>query len=100
MGFSNNFSLGEFDESRFSPRSNEEARFNGFIKEQYYMLGNAVCPPVISVLVGSILDYALIDNEDWVEKGLWTGIKLSIDAVSPDQESAVCSRLLSSLCRQ
>ena len=59
------------------------------------MLGNAVCPPVISVLAGAILDHILQDSEDWVDKGLWTGIALSLEAVSPAQQYAVCDRLRS-----
>ena len=41
----------------WEPRNPTIATFNGFIKEQYYMLGNAVCPPVIAVLAGSILNH-------------------------------------------
>jgi len=105
MGFSNSFSLGEFDEQRFTSRSGEDAQFNGYIKEQYYMLGNAVCPPIISVLAGAILDQVVkyesnisnttMETHTWLERGLLSGVELSLDAVTPQKLSEVCDRLLS-----
>ena len=104
MGFKNSFVLGKYHkkEGFRKPKENEEdalAIFNGFIKEQYYMLGNAVCPPVIAILAGAILDVIGIkarddeDKTDWVEKGLWAGIKLSFDAISPTSRQEVLERL-------
>mmetsp|Transcript_13781 Transcript_13781/g.18461 ORF Transcript_13781/g.18461 Transcript_13781/m.18461 type:complete len:128 (+) Transcript_13781:225-608(+) len=127
MGFPNTYQLGDFDKTRFFVSNNTndnndednnrrdntvDSRFNGFIKEQYYMLGNAVCPPVIAVLAGAILEHILSsscnDNvdekgqdkkENWVKKGLETGIQLSLDAISPVHLDAVCQRLHSSYCQ-
>jgi hypothetical protein len=89
MGFSNSFTLGEYrSRTKSSNQIDMDSSFNGFIKEQYFMLGNAVCPPVITVLAGAILHCIIsipqIENDiDWIERGLRTGIKLAYDAVKP-----------------
>lgn len=89
MGFSNSFTLGEYrSRAKSSNQIDVDSSFNGFIKEQYFMLGNAVCPPVITVLAGAILHCIIsipqIENDiDWIERGLRTGIKLAYDAVKP-----------------
>ncbi len=87
MGFSDSFKLGKFrSDKKFSSQLDVNSPFNGFIKEQYFMLGNAVCPPVITVLAGTIL-HCIPDtqgkNVDWIERGLRTGIKLAYDSVTP-----------------
>lgn len=110
MGFSNSFKLGTYrHRNRNGNNSNngtttylkeskyaDEAisAFNGYIKENYYMLGNAVCPPVIAVLAGAILNcIPSVGGEyrcqDWHEQGLWAGITLSFNALSPTGKKEV-----------
>ena len=107
MGFSNSFILGSGNEfyktnSDHYYKNKDEALFNSFIKEQYYMLGNAVCPPVVAIIAGAILDhcYESLDNKGndnlMIEKGLWAGIELAFDAVSPPQFFTISQRLLKS----
>ncbi len=107
MGFGNSFILGSGNEfykknSDHYYKNKDEARFNSFIKEQYYMLGNAVCPPVVAIIAGAILAhcYESLDNRGndnlMIEKGLWAGIELALDAVSPPQIFAISQRLLKS----
>jgi hypothetical protein len=95
MGFSDSFKLGLYMNKRKQNCQlyDDEAIsiFNSYIKENYYMIGNAVCPPVIAVLAGSILNCILLNEEDnnednessWLEKGLFCGIELAFDALSP-----------------
>ena len=89
MGFSDSFKLGQFrSDKKSSSQLDVNSSFNGFIKEQYFMLGNAVCPPVITVLAGAILHCTVISatqgkSVDWIERGLRTGIKLAYDSVTP-----------------
>lgn len=104
MGFSNSFILGLGKKSCKTTKDyhydKDEALFNSFIKEQYYMLGNAVCPPVVAIVAGAILahSYEVSDNrfndDLMIEKGLWTGIELALDVVSPPEIPAVSQRLL------
>jgi len=101
MGFGDSFILGayldkggthkggtrsETDEGKYN--DDGQAIFNTFIKEQYYMLGNAVCPPVIAVIAGAILNCVpaiqidtALGNDDWLDIGLWKGIELALEAV-------------------
>ena len=56
-------------------------------KENYYMLVNSVCPPVIAVLAGAILNcIPSVGGEygcqDWSKQVLWDGIKLLFDDLS------------------
>ena len=101
MGFSNNFLLGKCAKKRIK-RENKYgtiAAFNGHIKEQYYMLGNAVCPPIIAVLAGAILSHVRSVqrqsecSDDWIDKGLWTGVELAYDALAPSSRKRSCARL-------
>jgi DNA (cytosine-5)-methyltransferase 1 len=90
---------------RFSPR--ECARLMGFpatfqlparrpgqgemahVKEQYRMLGNAVCPPLVAALVGAVLAHVpqiqgYRDHSDWEEWGRHTAIWIAQAAtISP-----------------
>jgi hypothetical protein len=60
----------------------EISTFNSFIKENYYMLGNAVCPPIIATIAGSIIacmfeekdETSNGENFDW-SKSLFAEIK-------------------------
>lgn len=125
MGFSNSFILGNYTYNESQPivvtkveevESFFVSSFNRFIKEQYYMLGNAVSPPVIAILAGSILECIIpassmtrtsntcghgtktgtkaVDylshavDTSWSERGLWTGIKLAYCALLPAEHGA------------
>jgi len=99
MGFGNSFMLGKYKKktSIKGGKYGDEAlsTFNGYIKENYYMLGNAVCPPVIAILAGAILDcIPSVVGSNWVEEGLLTGMKLSFDALSPIGMEEVRDRVL------
>lgn len=100
MGFSNRFSLGKFtckkkEDTGESFDDETISTFNSYIKENYYMLGNAVCPPIIAAISGSILacvlqkkDYTLKgDGFDWSNFGLLKGIELSFSSLSPKGKS-------------
>ncbi|KAJ9447985.1 Modification methylase DsaV [Diplonema papillatum] len=99
MGFSNSFRLGAYTPSTFSkplPGYGDFVGFNTYIKEQYHMLGNAVCPPVIAVLAGALLARCprLEGRRDWVDAGLWAAIGLSLDSLAPSRVAAVEDRLV------
>jgi DNA (cytosine-5)-methyltransferase 1 len=58
----------------------------GYLKEQYRMIGNAVCPPVVAAVAGALLHTCpsisgYKNHEDWVLWGRETAIKLAYDAV-------------------
>ena len=99
MGFSNSFMLGKYKKKTLikEAKYGDEAlsTFNGYIKENYYMLGNAVCPPVIAILAGAILNcIPSVVGGNWVEQGLLAGIKLSLEALSPNGIEEVRDRIL------
>ena len=56
-------------------------------KQCYRMLGNAVCPPLIAALAGSVLDAAGLkmgrDSITWTQQGLDVAISLSSSALRP-----------------
>ena len=56
-------------------------------KQCYRMLGNAVCPPLVAALAGSVLDAAGVkmdrDQISWTQRGLDVAIKLSAAALRP-----------------
>lgn len=99
MGFSNSFVLGAGKQFCHDAQNhhydNEEALFNSFIKEQYHMLGNAVCPPIIAILASAILAHSS-EDDSMIERGLRVGIELALDAVCPSEISTVNQRLLKS----
>lgn len=68
-----------------------------YIKEQYRMFGNAVCPPIIAALAGALLarckkiqGYAY---HDWVEFGTMTACQLAFESISPQRRVLVRDRL-------
>ena len=100
MGFSNTFSLGKFickkkEDTTESFDDEAISTFNSYIKENYYMLGNAVCPPIIAAISGSILACMFQEMEetqkeviiDWSNVGLLKGIELSFSSLSPKGKS-------------
>lgn len=59
-------------------------------KVGYRMLGNAVCPPLIAALAGSVLDAAgvpmgidIMDDGDWTRKGRRIAVDLAHSALHP-----------------
>ena len=69
-------------------------------KQCYRMLGNAVCPPLIAALAGSVLDAIGVQMRDdvdaktkatakgcWTEKGRDVAIKLAYQSLRPDEPS-------------
>ena len=101
MGFGASFRLGQHKiDPSVQQREDYDPRvaFNTFIKEQYHMLGNAVCPPVIAVLAGAILDTANIPlgsekHTDWTQAGLHVGVQLALNAVTPERLEAVLDKV-------
>ncbi|KAL3791594.1 hypothetical protein HJC23_012184 [Cyclotella cryptica] len=89
MGFPNTFT---FCSIRVDAKQGEMAHR----KEAYRMLGNAVCPPLIAALAGSVLDAARValpmpqsqDCRDlchdyWIERGRRTAVALAHAALRP-----------------
>jgi len=71
MGFPNNYS--------FRERRDGQGEM-AYRKENYRMIGNAVCPPLIAALAGSVLDAAGIMRpgmSSWTEEGRRVAIDLS-----------------------
>jgi len=127
MGFPESFQLGSYAEAETTcmveDNDDEEApsampviankritntkEFNTYIKEQYHMLGNAVCPPVIAALAGAILNRCHLSNipadqkenttEDWVAKGLSCAIQLALEAIPTGRREQLETELLSTL---
>jgi DNA (cytosine-5)-methyltransferase 1 len=95
MGFPNCFKLGLPQNSCKNQKYENDSAFYSFIKEQYFMLGNAVCPPLIAILGGAILNHILNDEQDWLDLGLWSGINLAFDCISPNMIDEVYHRLSS-----
>lgn len=96
MGFPNWFELGGSScKYNLNQKYENNAAFNSFIKEQYFMLGNAVCPPLIAVLAGAVLNHILEDERDWLDVGLWSGVSLAFECISPVRIDEVYNRLLS-----
>lgn len=80
MGFPNSY---EFLE----PREHQSPM--GYRKEQYRMIGNAVCPPLIAALAGAVLHHCRfgdpsIDNWDWVQRGREVAVQLALAATRPE----------------
>ena len=59
------------------------------LKEQYRMIGNAVCPPLMAAVAGAILEQVLLDDSGWEEYGRRTAIKLALEAVRPNRHDAL-----------
>ena len=50
-----------------------------FLKEQYRMAGNAVCPPLIAALAGAVLGYSRNDML-WEDYGRQVAVELAYQA--------------------
>ena len=81
-------------------------------KQCYRMLGNAVCPPLIAALAGSVLDAIDVQMRDdvdvdiktkakakgcWTEKGRGVAIKLACQSLRPEQSLPLPAGCLISL---
>ncbi|KNC75036.1 hypothetical protein SARC_12431 [Sphaeroforma arctica JP610] len=91
MGFPDSYTLLNRDPSS---RQGREA----YLKEQYRMLGNAVCPPVITALAGSVLARCTgtlghRNRDDWASTGVEVAVALSLGAVSPNRLESLLQRL-------
>jgi DNA (cytosine-5)-methyltransferase 1 len=74
-----------FPETFILPKQKENQSYMAHVKEQYRMLGNAVCPPVIAALAGAILalcpDIAGYDyHGDWIEWGRTCAVDIAMSA--------------------
>jgi len=52
-------------------------------KEQYRAIGNAVCPPLIAVLAGAVLDQCpnlAVQDYDWIHRGQEIAVQLAMAA--------------------
>ena len=90
MGFPSSFRIPS------EPKEGQGARAH--LKKQYLMFGNAVCPPLIAVLAGAVLEESsgingFDRNNNWRAKGLEVGIHIALDCVTPPRREAVCERL-------
>ena len=77
MGFPNNYS--------FCARRDGQGDM-AYRKENYRMIGNAVCPPLIAALAGSVLDVAGIERPcatSWTDEGRRVAIDLSLASLRP-----------------
>jgi hypothetical protein len=75
------------------------------LKKQYLMFGNAVCPPVIAVLAGSVLAHCqetstttgttttTTSPEQWQIHGLQVALELSLDSLLPTRREVAYKRL-------
>jgi DNA (cytosine-5)-methyltransferase 1 len=88
MGFPNSFKLSDQSE-----RQGDMAH----IKEQYRMVGNAVCPPLIAALAGAVLAHcgpSMVGNvvdgydrhDDWVVWGRETAIRIAYSATLDNEK--------------
>lgn len=81
MGFPNSF--------KFADARQDQGEM-AYRKQCYRMLGNAVCPPLITALAGSVLDAAglkisggSLQTNDWTEQGREVAIMLACAALRP-----------------
>eukprot|EP00934_Nitzschia_sp_Nitz4_P009025 Nitzschia sp. Nitz4//scaffold102_size76354//47794//49490//NITZ4_005636-RA/size76354-snap-gene-0.127-mRNA-1//1//CDS//3329532261//9015//frame0 len=75
MGFPNSY-------RQVDPRPNTYTGDMAYRKLYYRMFGNAVCPPIIAALAGSVLDRCHLQSAaaagiDWVARGREMGIRLA-----------------------
>ena len=61
-----------------------------YIKEQYRMIGNAVCPPLMAAVAGAVLERCL--GNGWEEHGRRIAIQLAFQALRPSRRAATKER--------
>ena len=65
-----------------------------FMKAQYRMFGNAVCPPVVAAIAGAVIGRCRPEHENtWVERGRTVAVRLAIDATMPNRRELTWARL-------
>jgi DNA (cytosine-5)-methyltransferase 1 len=65
-----------------------------FLKEQYRMFGNAVCPPIVAAIAGAVIGKCRPDYENtWVVRGRTVAIRLALDALLPSRRDLTWVRL-------
>jgi DNA (cytosine-5)-methyltransferase 1 len=65
-----------------------------FLKEQYRMFGNAVCPPLVAIISGAILGYCRPDHfHAWVIYGRHVASSIAVDALLPSRREITSQRL-------
>ena len=84
MGFPNSFCLPPIIQSQ-SPKQLLMSHY----KQQYRMLGNAVCPPLICAIAGAILEQTNIPNNGimtWAEFGRLKAVEISTKSLKLDRK--------------
>eukprot|EP00978_Attheya_sp_CCMP212_P031599 scaffold120149_cov42-Attheya_sp.AAC.1 len=68
-------------------------------------MGNAVCPPIIAAIAGSILHHILPLHQDptasstttnigsWIDYGRHVAVQLALDAIRPDRRDIISTKL-------
>ena len=84
-----------FPTSTFSfPMQKEGQGHMAFLKEQYRMLGNAVCPPLVAIISGAILGRCRPgDFHAWVFFGRHVALSIAVDALLPSRREMTNQRL-------
>jgi DNA (cytosine-5)-methyltransferase 1 len=83
MGFPTTFSL---------PTKQNGQGDMSFIKEQYRMIGNAVCPPLMAAVAGAVLERVL-GEKGWEEYGRQISVKLALAALRPTRRAVAVEKL-------
>jgi DNA (cytosine-5)-methyltransferase 1 len=90
MGFPNTFQL--VGAMKISETTSDQRQQGDMarIKEQYRMVGNAVCPPLIAALASAVLEHCreikgYTNHEDWVIWGRETAVRIALSATITHQ---------------
>lgn len=100
MGFPTDYALpghdGGGNDHREGLAQQRQQGKRAFIKERYKMFGNAVCPPVVAAISGSILACikTLNQERDWRVFGIEVAISLALDAILKDKRDLVWNNFL------
>ena len=69
-----------------------------FIKAQYRMFGNAVCPPLVAAIAGAVVGHCRPSYRDeWIEHGRAVALELAVSAVLPERRNLIWMRLRNEL---
>jgi DNA (cytosine-5)-methyltransferase 1 len=65
-----------------------------YLKKQYHMFGNAVCPPLIAAIAGAVIGSCRPELRDaWVVHGRNVAMQLAVSAVLPSRQDPTWTRL-------
>ncbi|KAI2495044.1 C-5 cytosine-specific DNA methylase [Fragilaria crotonensis] len=66
-----------------------------FVKKQFHMFGNAVCPPLIAAIAGAVIGSCRPreHRDAWVVRGRTVAIQLAVSAVLPSRQDLTWTRL-------